>query len=460
MSLIVVIEDNETMREGVVLALERVDYKVLSAQTGQDGLALLHDNPVDLVITDFKMQPMDGLDVIRAVKDLDTDIDVMMMTAYGTIDIAVEAMREGAVDFVTKPFSPEVIQVKVKKILENRDIRISSATLQEENAYLRGEIASQFNCGEMVGESKVMQGVYEMVRKAGPTHSSVLITGESGTGKELVARAVHQASARSDGPFVKVNCGALHGELLESELFGHEKGSFTGASARRHGRFELADEGTIFLDEIGDLSLDAQVKLLRVLQEREFERLGGEETLSTDVRVVAATHRSLKQMVSDGAFREDLYYRLEVIPIHLPPLRSKKEDIPALVEHFLRKKSTEMGIPYREVSASGMVGLVNYRWPGNVRELENVIERTLVLSDGDVIDLVDLPLEDVGQSREVTDDVNSEQGLALNHRLDGLEKDLICEALEEAQGVKTKAATLLGIKTSALYYKLDKYGLS
>ena len=460
MSHIVVIEDNQTMREGVIAALERLGHDVIGAASGSDGMALLKDQVVDLVITDFKMDHMDGLDVIRAVTNHDRDIDVLMMTAYGTIEVAVEAMKLGAADFVTKPFSPEVIQVKVGKILENRQLRVSNDNLREENAYLRGEIEAQFNCGEMVGESPVMKDVYAVVRKAGPTESSVLISGESGTGKELVARAIHQVSARKNGPFVKVNCGALPTELLESELFGHEKGAFTGASNQRRGRFELAQEGTIFLDEIGDLSLDAQVKLLRVLQEHEFERVGGEKTLFVDVRIVAATHRSLKDMVADGTFREDLYYRLEVIPIVLPPLRARKGDIPALVEHFLHKKSNHMGVSFRNVTREAMAVLVNYAWPGNVRELENVIERTLVLSDGEVIDTVDLPFDDAISSHIGGRSDAGLSDLGLNNRLDALERELICQALEKSEGVKTKAAALLGVKTSALYYKLDKYGLT
>ena len=457
MSRILVIDDNETMRSGVMLALDRIGHKTAGAVSGPEGLALLAKSRFDLVVTDYKMSVMDGLDVVRGVKEADPDLDVIVMTAYGTIDLAVDAMKLGAADFVTKPFAPDVIQVKVEKALENRKLRAANIRLSDENRYLREEIGGQFNFGDMIGTCTEMQAVFQMVGKAAPTDSAVLIYGESGTGKELVARAIHQKSPRRDGPFVRVNCGALPKDLVESELFGHEKGAFTGAVRRKRGRFELADGGTVFLDEIGDLPPDAQVKLLRVLQEKEFEPVGSEQTLSANVRVVAATNQPLKTMVANGAFREDLFYRLEVIPIVLPPLRARKGDVPALVEHFLHKKSSELGRAPKCVTEQALAALVQYTWPGNVRELENVIERTLVLSDGEAIDLSDLPFGE--RSELALSEAPGAGTMSLTKRLDALERDLIEKALAEAKGVKTRAADILGIKTSALYYKLDKYGL-
>ena len=458
MSRILVIDDHETMRGGVRVALERQGHEVLAVADGTTGLAHLEKTDFDLVITDYKMDGMDGLAVLAAIQDRGWNTDVIVMTAYGSVDLAVEAMKKGAVDFVSKPFSPDVIQVKVDKALSNRQMRTSHERLKEENAYLKTEIDERFNFGEMVGTDVSMTAVFDRVKKAAPIDSVVLVLGESGTGKELVARAIHQSGPRRQGPFVKVNCGALPKDLVEGELFGHEKGAFTGAVKDKRGRFELADGGTIFLDEVGDLPLDAQVKLLRVLQEKEFERLGGEKTLQVDVRVIAATNRELKEMVAEGLFREDLYYRLEVIPITLPPLRKRKSDVPNLVEHFLHKKSAELGLAPKSITDTAMTMLKAYHWPGNVRELENLIERMLVLSDGDEIGVADLPFDEPEPLLEQPAVVDGESML-LNARLDRLERDLIVQALEQAEGVKTRAAEILGVKTSALYYKLDKYGL-
>jgi two-component system response regulator HydG len=372
------------------------------------------------------------------------------------VEAAVAAMREGAADFVTKPFSPETLRVKLEKVLEHRADREARNRLSEENQALREEIGQRYNFGAMVGCAPSMRAVFETVAKVAASESAVMIYGESGTGKELVARAIHEKSPRAGGPFVKVNCGAIPAELVESELFGHEKGAFTGAVKQRKGRFELAKGGTVFLDEIGDIPLPAQVSLLRVLQEREFDRVGGEETIRADVRVVAATHRSLAEMVAEGRFREDLFYRLEVIPVRLPPLRERREDIPLLVEHFLQKKSADLGRPAKPMAPDAVRLLARYAWPGNVRELENVIERTLVLSDGAVIGPQDLPLSLEGAEGA---EGQATGGAGLNDQLAALEKRLIAEAMVESGGNKTQAAGRLGIKTSALYYKLEKYGL-
>ncbi len=459
MSRILVVDDNETMRSGITLVVERMEHEAAAAASGKDALALLGDREFDLVITDYRMDEMDGLRVLEAVKEHHADTDVMIITAHGTIEIAVDAMKLGAADFITKPFPPDALRLKIDRVLKHRDDRQERMRLGEENRYLREEIGVRY--GEIVGKSDKIREILSLTERISGADSSVLIYGESGTGKELVARAIHNSSSRSNGPFVKVNCGSLPKELVESELFGHEKGSFTGAVRLKKGKFELAEAGSIFLDEIGDIPLDTQVRLLRVLQEKEFDRVGGERTLTADVRVVAATNRPLKEMVADGVFREDLYYRLEVIPLLLPPLRERKEDIPLLAEHFLIKKCREMNLPLRRLTADALELLGKYPWPGNVRELENVIERTVVLGDGVTIGASDLPLgagDEVGEDDQVQmDDVGGD--VLLNERLEGLERRLITEAMGKAQGVKTKAAELLGIKTSALYYKLDKYGV-
>ena len=459
MSRILVIDDNETMRSGIALVVERMGHEALTAASGQAGLDHLAAGPCDLVVTDYRMDEMDGLEVLEAVKAKFPDVDVILITAHGTIEIAVEAMKRGAVDFITKPFPPEALQLKAQRVLEHRAERLARRRLDEENKYLREEIGGRF--GDIIGQSAGIRDILGTVEKVSATDSSVLIYGESGTGKELVARAIHNQSLRASGPFVRVNCGALPRDLVESELFGHEKGSFTGATRQKKGRFELAEGGTIFLDEIGDVPVEVQVNLLRVLQEKEFDRVGGERTLRADVRVVAATNRALKEMITEGTFREDLYYRLEVIPITLPPLRERRDDIPLLVEHFLVKKCREINLPLRRLTDEAMQAMCQYPWPGNVRELENIVERTVVLVDGDTVGPNDLPLDIEGMvlRTKMEPAGDGETPAALNDQLESLERDLILRAMEQAEGVKTQAAALLGIKTSALYYKLDKYGV-
>ena len=334
MSRILIIDDNETLGSGVVLMVERMGHEGAAVTSGPEGLARLAEQSFDLVITDYRMDDMDGQQVLEAVKTRAPETDVMMMTAYGSIELAVEAMKLGAIDFITKPFPHDGLRLKIEKVLEYRAARRDRERLGEQNRYLREEIDGRYNFGEIIGESEQIHKVLAAVQKVAVTDSSVLVYGESGTGKELVARAVHYQSNRREGSFVKVNCGALPTELVESELFGHEKGAFTSAVKQKKGKFELAAGGTIFLDEIGDVPLETQVKLLRVLQEKQFDRVGGEQTLDADVRVVAATNRPLKQMVAEGTFREDLYYRLEVIPLRLPPLRERREDIRLLVDHL------------------------------------------------------------------------------------------------------------------------------
>jgi two-component system response regulator HydG len=460
MSRILVVDDNETMRSGIALVVERMQHTAIPASSGEEALARFNEGEVDLVITDYRMAEIDGLQLLNAVRQDHPETDVMIITAHGTIEIAVDAMRQGAVDFISKPFPPDALRLKIDRVLGHRAERRERQRLDEENRYLREEIGGRY--GEIVGQSQVIMAVLATVDKVSAADSSVLIYGESGTGKELVARAVHNQSSRAPRPFVKVNCGSLPRDLVESELFGHEKGSFTGAVRQKKGKFELAEGGTIFLDEIGDIPSETQVNLLRILQEKEFDRVGGERTLVADVRVVAATNRPLKQMVAEGTFREDLYYRLDVIPIQLPPLRERIDDIPLLVEHFLDKKSREMNLRLRRLTEGAMAALQAYPWPGNVRELENIIERTLVMVEGDTVGAEDLPLAagDTAAEPAPTADAGSPgNGLELNERLERLEKELITKAMKDAAGVKTHAADILGIKPSALYYKLDKYGV-
>jgi two-component system response regulator HydG len=458
MARILIVDDNETMREGMAATVRRMGHEAVVAGGGVEGLALMRKQAPDFLITDLKMEGVGGIEVVEAAKRIDASCPVLIVTAYGTVETAVEAMRLGAMDFLQKPFAPEVLRLKVERALEMRHERLSRQRAEAEVEALRADVAANYVPNEMVGQSPLMLALFESIAKVAASDVVVHIAGESGTGKELVARAIHLRSRRAAGPFVKVNCGALTDTLLESELFGHEKGSFTGAIKRKLGRFELADKGTLFLDEVGDMTPNLQLKLLRVLQEQQFERVGGEETVQVDVRVVSATHRDLKKAVEDGTFREDLFYRLHVIPFRVPTLRERREDIPLLVDHFIKKLGPRANPLVRRIDASALARLATYGWPGNVRELENAIEQSLVFASGDTIDLAALP----AFLREGT----SEKTLALpgDHMtlpeiLDDLERQLIQRAYDRTGGVKTETARLLGIKTSALYYKLEKYDI-
>ncbi len=459
MSKILIIEDNDTMREAMAAIIKKMKHDCESASNGQTGLQSLTENVFDLVVTDFKMDGIDGLQVLKQIKEKYPATEVMMITAYGTIELAVEAMKLGAADFITKPFSHDEFKLKIERILERIQERKDLARISEENIYLRDELEEQFNYGEIIGKSKAMQEVFRTIEKVAATDSSVLIYGESGTGKELVARAIHKSSSRKDKPFVRVNCGALVESLLESELFGHEKGAFTGAMKRKKGRFELAHLGSIFLDEIGDISPNMQLKLLRILQEREFERVGSEETIQVDVRILVATNKNLSELVQQGKFREDLFYRLHIIPIYLPPLRERKEDIPLLTQHFIEQLTSAMNKPAKQITDAALKKLLNYPWPGNIRELENAIERAIVLSDKTVIDAADLPILQSTGSDRLPNDILDRYRLNLNDTLAAIEQQLIEKAMNETQGNKNQAAKLLGIGTSLLYYKLEKYGI-
>ncbi len=457
MAKILVIEDNATLREGVVQVLQRMGHEALSASSGQLGVAMFKKERPALVISDLKMDGMDGMDVLRAVHQHEAGAMVMIITAFGSIERAVEAMQAGAFDFIPKPFPPDLLRAKVERALRVSEERRAAERLAGENAMLRADADAE-RPQQIIGEAEPMRRIFAMIGKIARTESTVYVFGESGTGKELVARAIHDQSARAQGPFIKVNCGALAESLLESELFGHEKGAFTGAHRRKLGRFELAHQGTLFLDEIGDISPAIQLKLLRVIQERQIERVGGEETLHVDVRIVTATNKDLQAEVAAGRFREDLFYRLHIIPLSLPPLRDRREDIPLLVDHFVAKLADRTRSQVRGVSSEAMQALLCYRWPGNVRELENVLEHAMVFAEGDQIAATDLPPSVTGVSR--VDALPQLDGArALPDILDELEHQLILRAYRKAQGVKTETARLLGIKPSALYYKLEKYSI-
>lgn len=464
MPQVLIIDDHDSMREGLELLLRRRGHRTLSAEGGEQGLQVLSDEGADLVITDLKMAKVDGIEVLTKVKADFPRVEVLVITAFGTIEKAVEAMKLGAADFITKPFSSEEFGVKVDRILadqaERERLRKENVALRVENLYLRQEAETRY--GEIVGESPVMKDVFRLVDRVARGDSTVMIYGESGTGKELVARAIHAGSPRSNGPFVRVNCGALAEGLLDSELFGHEKGAFTGAEKRRRGRFELADTGTLFLDEISTISPATQVRLLRVLQERELERVGGEETIAVDVRIIVATNIPEAELVSDGGIRQDLFYRLHVVPLTLPPLRARRGDIPLLVEHFIDKLRDRTCSLVSSVSGEAIEALSAYQWPGNVRELENVVERALVMAEEEVLQAADIPA--LGSNGSViagaAGDANlPEGGTDLNLLMEGMEEGLIREALDKAGGVKAEAARLLGLKSSAFYYKLEKYGI-
>jgi two-component system, NtrC family, response regulator PilR len=452
---ILVVDDEKSLREVLSIMLKRAGYAVTEAADGEEAIGHVGKDIFDLVITDLRMPKADGMAVLKAVKSTSPGTVVLVITAFATADSAVEAMKQGAYDYLTKPFQVDEVQLIIRNALEKR-------RLSTENVLLKREMASQASFAQIIGESEAMQKVFEVVRKVADAKSNVLICGESGTGKELVARAIHYNSARSVQPFVAMNCSAVPETLLESELFGHMKGSFTGAVANKAGLFEVANGGTIFLDEIGDTTPTIQVKLLRVIQEREFRRVGGNQDVKVDVRVVAATNRDLEKAVADGSFREDLYYRLDVIPIRLPPLRLRTGDIPLLVKHFLEKYSKESGKPSPTLTQEAMHVLLRHEWRGNVRELENLIERVVAFSIGAPVTDADilgwLHRTVAPQQQGVPTDL-PDDGLDLEGLINGIEKDLLLKALERAKWVKKKAARLLKLNTRSFRYRLEKYAI-
>ncbi|WP_320171661.1 sigma-54 dependent transcriptional regulator [Maridesulfovibrio sp.] len=451
---ILVLDDEQNYLLILEALLSDEGYTVTALSDPETGLAYLDESEVDMVITDMKMPKLTGQDVLEHVKKNYPYIPVIIMTAFGSIESAVEAMKIGAFDYITKPFANEELLLSVTKAAQ-------FARAQQENRQLREQIRDRYSPSNIIGRSKPMLQVFDMISKAAPGSSTVLVTGESGTGKELVAQAIHQESPRCDKPFVSVNCMAFNAGVLESELFGHEKGSFTGAVARKRGRFEAADQGTLFLDEIGEISHDMQVKLLRVLQEKTIERVGGVDPIKVDIRIVAATNKNLKEAVEKGEFREDLYYRLNVVSIEMPPLRERREDIPFLVDHFLAVYSADNNKKFEGFSPSAMDYMTAYEWPGNVRQLQNVVERCVVLSSGTVIGTEDLPAEikdEEAQFKSAVDLLPTKLNLA--DTLDRIEATLVRRALVHSGFVKVDAAETLGISKSLLQYKLKKYNIT
>ncbi len=455
MATILIIDDNDTIREGLAITVKKLGHDPVTAGNGATGITAFKQRRADFVITDLKMEGGTGVDVLKAISAIDPDVPIMIITGFGTVETAVEAMKLGAFDFITKPIQSEVVRLTVERALDVCATKRGRRKADAQVDYLRAETDSKF--AELVGSGDKMAVVRRTVEKVAASDTTVFIAGESGTGKELVARAIHRLSKRANGPFIKVNCGALTETLLESELFGHEKGAFTGAIKQKLGRFELADGGTLFLDEVGDVPPSMQVKLLRALQEQEFERVGGEAPIKVDVRVLSATNKDLEAEVSAGRFRQDLFFRLHVLPVKLPPLRERREDIPMLVQHFVHKLGPKTNPRVRGVGDAALGRIMAYHWPGNVRELENAIEQALVFAEGDEIGPSALPQFLQGGAEE--DALSVPREMSLPEILDDLERQLILKAYAKAGKIKTETARLLGIKTSALYYKLEKYGI-
>jgi two-component system response regulator AtoC len=443
---VLVVDDEEKLRRVVELQLKTAGFEVEQAGSAEDALKLA--DRADVILTDLRLPGISGLELLANLRRQDSHTPVIVMTAFGSIETAVEAMKAGAVDFLPKPFSLDHLMTVVNKALELR-------TLRDENRQLRAELGQRYEFDNIVGRSDAMREIFATVERVAPTRATVLMCGESGVGKDLIARAIHHHSPRDGRPFVKINCTALPENLMESELFGYEKGAFTGANTTKPGKFEQADTGTVFLDEIGDVPASVQVKLLRILQEREFERLGSNKTRHIDVRVLAATNVDLRAALEQGTFREDLYYRLNVLPINIPPLRERKEDIPFLAEHFVKKLKKDLGTPVESISEAGIQRLLEYHWPGNVRELENVIERSMVLASGSVLEAGDIKLDLASTPRLTSADNFLPEGMTL----DDYERSIIREALHRANGNKSQAARMLGLTRNALRYRLSQMGI-
>ena len=442
---ILIVDDELPQLELIGGFLKKQGFDVIEAEGGEKGLQMFRQASFDLVLTDQKMPKMSGLELLKAIRALNPEAAVIVMTAYGSIETAVSAIKEGATDYLTKPVDLEELLLRIEKVRERH-------RLLTENFELREALQERHRIEGIIGESGHMQEVLSLVRRVAPSEATVLIRGESGTGKELIAQAIHYASPRASRPLVRLNCAALPETLLESELFGHEKGAFTGAYATRKGRFEMANGGSLFLDEIGDLRLHLQAKLLRVLQEKEFERVGSSRPIPVDVRILAATHRDLEKMIQEGQFREDLYYRLNVVTVVLPPLRERRQDIPPLLDHLVKKFAEKNGKTIKGFTQEARDALLRYDYPGNVRELENIVERATVITRDEVIGRSDLPL--TVQASEKGDDT----GTNMTAVVEGLERKMIKEALAQSDGIQTRAAEKLGMTERALRYKLKKYG--
>jgi two-component system response regulator HydG len=442
---ILIADDEEAHRLMLRAHLEREGFAIVEASNGQDAIEKVSERIVDLVLMDIRMPAIDGMEALVRIKKLNPAMPIIIMTAYGSIDSAVEALKSGAEDYLTKPLDMDELIIKVKRAIRYHQ-------LEEENILYRERLGIRFDFSNIIGKSPKMRELFETLSMVAPTGATVLLLGESGTGKEIIANAIHQNSPRREKPYVKVNCAALPETLLESELFGHEKGAFTGAIDKKKGRFERADGGTIFLDEIGEMSLPTQTKILRVLQERDFEPVGGTKTIKVDVRIIAATNKHLEEEVSKGRFREDLYYRINVVPIIIPPLRDRREDIPLLAEHFLRIYSEKNRRTIKGFEQGVMQAFIQHSWPGNVREIENIMERMVIMSKGDTITLDDLPPALAGRQQE-------EESTPSPTSLKDVERETIVKTLQQAGGNRTKTAAILGISRKTLQNKIREYGI-
>ncbi len=454
MERILVVEDKESMARMLKETLEMEGYEVITARDGAEGIKMIKENKVDVVLTDLRLPKKDGLEVLKASKEKNPLAPVIVMTAYGSVETAVNAMKSGAYDFITKPLDTDYLQLLITRSLKNQ-------RLLTENLLLKDTLSHRIGTPDIIGKSPAMIEVAGNIQKVAPTKSTVLLLGESGTGKELFARAIHDLSPRRDHPFVPINCAAIPRELLESELFGYEKGAFTGAGERKLGKLELADKGTIFLDEIGEMDTALQSKMLRTIQEGEIDRVGGTGSVKIDIRIIAASNRDLEAAVAANTFREDLYYRLSVFPVTIPPLRERRDDIPVLVEHFISKYAAEMNIPHKKVSPEAMDILKKYSWKGNVRELENVIERALILCEGDTITEKELRLISAASSEEEAagDTTGGTLDEVAKAALKAAESRRIREVLEETHGNKTRAAEILRVSYKTLLTKIKDYGI-
>ncbi len=456
LSQILLIDDEAPNRDALSLLLTNAGYQVKTAESGEEALGILHETPFEIVITDLFLPGVNGIDILKKVKEDSPYTNVILITGNASAETAVEAMKEGAFDYITKPFNFEKLKIQVAKALEK-------SRLVAENLYLRQQLRGKYKFDKIIGNSPAMQQLFSRMEKVVNTDSTILILGDSGTGKELVAKAIHFNGGRKEKPFVAINCGAIPADLLESELFGHVRGSFTGAVADKAGKFEVANNGTIFLDEIGTMPMHLQMKLLRVLQEQEVERVGSSKKIKLNVRVISATNADLEEQVREGRFREDLFYRLNVIPIVLPPLRERREDIALLARHFLQNVCREMDRPLMLISPAAMQALEAYDWPGNVREMENVMERTVALTDGETIERKDLPTNIGGGDEENDNDILypkvTPEGVSLPRIIEKIESRMIREAMELGGGIKARASTLLGINRTTLVEKIKRLNL-
>ena len=453
---ILVADDEQSMREFLDIMLKKEEYKVSLASNGEEVVKLIDNDLFDLVLLDIRMPKLDGISALKKIKAIAPETIVIMITAYASADTAIKAMKEGAYDYITKPFKIEEIKLIIKNALEKKN-------LQKENILLKRVVRDRYHFGNIIGQSPKMVVLYDLLEKVSPTKTNILITGESGTGKELVAKAIHYNSPRKEKPFVTLNCGAIPESLIESELFGHMRGAFTDAIATKKGLFEVADEGTIFLDEISELPLLMQVKLLRVLQDKEFKRVGGTEDIRVDVRIISATNINLEEGVKEKRFREDLFYRLNVIQIKLPPLRDRKEDVQILANHFLKKYSEELNKNIAKISPEALPILLNYEYPGNVRELQNIIERAVALESNQELTAHNLSsyLNEQPLLRKGPIDIEiPNEGIDLEKMVEDLERTLLLKALDKTKGIKKKAAELLHINFRSMRYRLEKYGLN